>query len=394
MKKLWVLLLAFVLLFGILACQGTTTTTDEVTTATTSATATSTGAPTTTQGQTTVTTVTTEEPIVYGLPEPEQGFYMRDADIIQDNDMRLLVYTTNKTSGDEENVIAIRQGDYDSTNGYAYGEEHVIIEGSASGWDQYLGSASIVEGVFEMGGTTYDYLIAYSGTESINDTSFSIGLAVTNDPLGTWVKVGSSPVISYDSSVYGSSYTGYYAPSLVNLDKESIIRVFYTWADAYGHFSYFVDIDASDLDSLDPSGFAMVPNNGNLSSGEDVTMVPNGDFAYDAVNGYFYMIKDYSPSASQEPRVATRIELARIAENELYVAPNLNGWESLRVYDFEDTPGYLYERLYSGTIVSDSYGHLLDVDSIEIVYNTSDLAVDNPNYIYSQHLETFIYTSS
>lgn len=378
MKKLFIAFVSVMLLFGLTACNDTTTDTSVQTT-----------------GTTTANTTTSSDTVVYGLPTPATGFYMKDADVIQlEDSSRLLVYTTNSMSGEEENVIAISEGTYDSTNGYAYSAEHVIIQGSESGWDQYLGSASIVKGVFVYESTTYSYLIAYSGTTSISDKSYSIGFAVTNDPLGTWIKVGSAPVVEYDSTIYGSTYTGFYAPSLVNMNEEGIIRLFYTWGDAYGHFTYFVDIDASDLSAMDISGYAMVPNNGNLSSGEDVVMVPNGDFAYDETNEVFFMVKDYSPSASLAPKVAMRIELASIDESELYIAPNPNGWTSLRVYDFEDTPDYAYERVYSGTIVSNAYGHILSSSNIEIVYNVSDLEVDNQYYVFSQHLETFFYQTS
>ncbi|XFA99037.1 hypothetical protein ACAG96_00300 [Candidatus Izemoplasma sp. B36] len=402
-KKIFIFVLALFIFGGLAACGQTTT--EETTAAPTTEAPTTvegdtTAAPTTVQDTTVAPTTaaptteapTTEEPVVYGIPMPATGFYMTNADIIQLPDTsRILVYTTNIESGEEENVIAIREGALTVGEGYVYDDEAIVITGSEDGWDQYLGSASIVQGVFVYDSVTYSYLMAYAGTESINDNAFSIGFAVSNDPSGTWVKVGDAPIVEYDGTIYGETYSGYYAPSLVNLDQESIVRLFFTWGDAYGHFTYFVDIDASALDTIDMSGFAMVPNNGNLSSGDDVTMVPNGDFAYCATSGYFYMVKDYSPTASQEPKVATRIELAKIMENELYIAPNPNGWESIRVYDFEDTPDYAYERLYSGTIVTDEFGHLLSETAIEIVYNVSELEADNQYYLYSQHLETFLF---
>lgn len=327
---------------------------------------------------------------VVGIPSPKTGFYMRDAALIEEDDVRYLVYLTNEFSGEEDHVIAIRRGEK-SGDDYVYGDEKIIIKPSSAGWDKYLGSASIVKGDFEFNGTSYAYLIAYQATGNANNTSNSIGFAVANDPMGTWVKVGSEPIIEYDAVVYGESYVGYYAPSLINMNKESIIRVFFTWADAFGHFAYFVDINAANLNDLEMSGYAMAPNNGNLSSGDDVTMIPNADLAYDAVNGKFYMVKDYSPTPSQQPRVATRFELASIDELELYSAVPKNGWSSLRLYDMFDTPDAMYERLYSATIVKDAYGHLISASRIEMVYNVSDLAADNVNHVFSQHLVTMIF---
>ncbi|HAK05352.1 MAG TPA: hypothetical protein DCM23_01450 [Firmicutes bacterium] len=341
------------------------------------------------------TSTTSEEPIEYGLPVPATGHYMKDADVIEAEDGdRLLVYTTNAESGEEDNVIAIREGVYSTGNGYLYGEEHVIVTPSASGWDQYIGAPSITKGTFEYNSVDYAYLLAYHGTTSATEVSNSIGLAVTNDPLGTWFKVGSAPVLEYDADVYGESYMGFHAPSLINMSKTSMIRLFYTWADAYGHYSYFVDFDAMNLNSIDLSGYVMVPNNGNLTSGDPETMIPNGDFAYDGVNHDVFMVKDYSPAASQQPRVSTRIELAYIAEDELYTTDQGDGWVSLEVYIFVDTPEGLYERLYSGAIVSDEFGHMLATSPIEVIYNISELEADNPNFLFTQQLATITYTAS
>jgi hypothetical protein len=315
---------------------------------------------------------------------------MKDADIIQDGSVRVLVYTMNAQSGEEDNVIKATEGTL-HTEGYVYTESATILEPNDDGWDQFIGGPSIVKGEFNYSGVAYAYLMAYHGTDLSSENANSIGFAVSNDPLSGWIKVGTEPVLSYDRYVYGEAYAGFYAPSLVNLDKESIIRVFFTWADAFGHFSYFVDIDASNLNDMDISGYAMVPNNGNLSSGEDVTMIPNASLAYDGENHIFYMVKDYSPTPSRAPQVATKIEFAKIAEAELYTAEQLIGWQSLRLYDMFDTPDTMYERLYSGTLVKDAYGHILSDTMFEIIYNVSDLEADNVDYIFSQKLMTFIY---
>lgn len=329
--------------------------------------------------------------VTFGLPTPQTGYYMKDADLIQEeNGSRILVYVSNASSGEEDNVIQVSKGVLHD-EGYAYAESSTIIEPSNDGWDQYIGGPSIVKGEFNFNDTDYAYLMAYHGTDLTNENANSIGFAVSNDPETGWTKVSDTPVLSYDRDVYGEAYAGFYAPSLVNLDKESIVRVFFTWADAFGHFAYFVDIDASNLNQMNISGFAMAPNNGNLSTGEDVTMIPNASFAYDAENHIFYMVKDYSPTPSREPQVATRVEFAKIAEDELYTAQDIIGWQSLRVYDMFDTPEVLYERLYSATLVTDEFGHILSESSFEIIYNVSELEADNPDYIFSQKFLSFIF---
>ncbi len=337
--------------------------------------------------------------IVYGLPVAATGHYIKDADVLDDGNTRYLVYTTNEESGENDNVIAVRSGKLDAQKGWAYGDEKIVLRGSAGAWDANIGSASIVKGNFAYNGADYDWLMAYCATKQTNDTQQQIGLAVANDPCGTWTKVGNKPLIEFDADVYGSSAVGCYAPSLVNLNKASIVRVFYTYADMYGHFAQFVDIDAADAgvlftdaaaDNVDLiSGTVQLPTNGDISGGDAATMFPNADFAFDALNGKVYAVKDYSPSAATAPNYAEKIELTGIAEEEFYTVEALEGWKSVRVWDMMDTDDMAYERLYSAAIVSDAYGHIDAAQDFEIVYNVCDIAMDNADWMFSQNLKTF-----
>ena len=240
-----------------------------------------------------------------------------------------------------------------------------------------------------MGGETYNWLIAYCATNDAEDRAFQIGLAVARDPLGTWTKLG-APVITFDKAQYGATSMGCYAPSVVNYNKTSGIRIFYTYADAYGHFAYFWDANLADLGAISGQK-AMVPTNGNLSGGDAELMFPNADFAYDAANKKFVAVKDYSPSAGTTPKFADRIELAEIDENELYTIEIGTGWKSLQLWDTIDLDNGS-ERAYSACIVSDVYGHML-AGNVEIVYNICDTADVNPDYLYSQKLMTVTYVA-
>ena len=131
--------------------------------------------------------------IVYGLPVAATGHYIKDADVLDDGNTRYLVYTTNEESGENDNVIAVRSGKLDAQKGWAYGDEKIVLRGSAGAWDANIGSASIVKGNFAYNGADYDWLMAYCATKQTNDTQQQIGLAVANDPCGTWTKVGNKP---------------------------------------------------------------------------------------------------------------------------------------------------------------------------------------------------------
>jgi len=316
---------------------------------------------------------------VYGLPKAEDGFYMRDADVLQSGNTRYLVYTTNKTALQEDSVIAVRIGEL-TEKGWLYGEEHIILEASEEGWDQYLGSASLVKGEFALNGESYQYLLAYQGTTSENATSNQIGFAVSKEITGPYIKL-ENPVITYDAVVYGANMVGCYAPSLVNYNKASGIRLFYTLADAYGHFSYFADFDLSDLSTI-KAYKAMITNKGELQGGDAVTMFPNADFAYDAEQNRFYAVKDVSPSPSVKPSFADEFEVCYILEEELYTTDEGDGWQSVVYKDFFDLE---VNRAYSACIVSDEYGHMLT--NVEIIYNNCEVGND---YLFTQHFESFV----
>lgn len=319
---------------------------------------------------------------------PEALFYMRDADVIVDGDYRYLVYTTNKTDADTDNVIAIKKGEKVGSE-WIYGDANIAIEGG-EGWDKYIGSASIAKGVFSYKSESYNYVMAYSATDNSRDYANGIGLAVAKDPMGSWVKVGESAIIAHDSEQYGANVVGNYAPSVVNYNKQSGIRIYYTYADMYGHFGRFADADMSNLDNIDLTINMMLPTNGNLHGGDNETMFPNADWAYDATSGKFFIVKDYSPSAASVPSFADKFELAEIDEAELYTTDIGNGWKSLALKDYMDLTLGDYGRVYSACIVSDAYGHIIDANRIEIVYNVCESGSD---YRYTQHFLEYVYST-
>ena len=342
------------------------------------------------------TYVEPEPEVVIGIPAPAEGRYMRDADVIQDGDTRYVLYTTNATKGEEDNVFAIIKGQKNDDGDWVYGEEKIVLTaGGENAWDEYLGSASIIKGQFEMGDENYSWMLVYQGTDLAAGTANQIGLAVAKEADGTYVRVGTAPVITYDKA-YGPNMQGCYAPSAINYDKQSGVRVFYTYADAFGHFSFFWDADLSDLDNI-KGECAMGVNAGDLHSGDAALMFPNADMAYDAAANKFYAVKDYSPSAATAPSYAIAIELCAIDEAELYTTDLGYGWVSLGYWDYTDLLGLVseYERSYSACIVTDAYGHVLDTTEFEIVYNTcKSKAAAGEDYVFTQKFETYTATTA
>ena len=65
--------------------------------------------------------------------------------------------------------------------------------------------------------------MAYSGTDREDRTNAQIGFAVAETPTGEWTKVGTQPIVSFDSSEWDSVgltyYPGAIEPSLVSFDE-------------------------------------------------------------------------------------------------------------------------------------------------------------------------------
>ena len=321
---------------------------------------------------------------VTGIPAPAEGFYMRDPDVLQAGNKRYLLYTTNKTKAEDDAVLAIRVGELNEDLDWVYGDETIVVTPSTDGWDQYISSGSLVKGTFAYNEETYSYMIAYAATESDSNVCNEIGIAVSKEVTGPYVKVGTEALIKYDAEVYGANMVGNYAPSLLNYNKGSLIRIYYTYADAYGHFAYFFDADMSDLNHISGAK-AMITNEGNIQGGDAVTMFPNADFLYDAGNKMVICVKDYSPTPAFKPSVANEFEILHIAEAELYTTDKGEGWVSEEYYDYLDLDNG-YDRCYSCALVSDEYGHLAE-GVAEVVYTVCE---EGNNYLFTQKLMTWV----
>lgn len=331
--------------------------------------------------------------VTFGIVDPLAGYYNRDAEVFNESDTtRYIVYTKNTEKAEEVNKIVARKGTYKFNTDYVYGDEVTLVNPGET-WDQYIGSASVVKGAFNYNNESYSYLLAYCASNKLQAGSlvgYQIGFAVGKDMEHEFVKVGTEPIITFDTEIYGNM-TGCYSPSLVNYDKVSGIRLFYTYAYDYGHFVKYFDADLSNLNNINGVS-AFAPNYGDFESGDEKLMIPNADFAYDSENKRFYLVKDYSPSASTRPYFATKIELGYIAEDELYTTEIKEGFRSYRVYDFIDLD---VSRVYSASLVSDEYGHMRDLSKYELVYNVCKDADEDNNYIFSQKFNTingtFVY---
>ena len=282
-----------------------------------------------------------------------EGFLYEAPSVIKDGEEYIISYTTNKTAGNEDRVIAVRKGTF--TDGvFSFGEETVAVEPSEDGWDKYnLDNSDIVKGNFTYGGENYSYLMVYQANGIPAEKRMQIGAALSKDAI-TWVKVGNSPLLSYDHEALGDT-AGLCYPSVVNLNGNANLLLFYSRATALGTETRFVEINVADFASLETSGEIAIPSEGLPLDGNEWGITVNADFAFDFENSMIYLVKDGFPYATNNAKKATKIEFAKIALSDLY-AQHAAWTKVVSVLDGLDLGGYT--RIYSAEFVTDGYSRI------------------------------------
>ena len=287
-------------------------------------------------------------------------------------------YCSNEISGNVTDYVAYRKGTLQADGTWTFTEKELVLSPSASGWDsRHTCDPSVIKGSFTYGGTEYGYLMAYLGCSSSNNTDNEVGIAVANAPEGPWIKVGDEPVAKYiGSGEYVSGYWGYGQPSLVSVDGEGRVLLFYTKGLQSSTSVYVEYWDFSDLDNMQRLGGASVSQNG-LANGY---IFNNADFAYDAARGRLYCLAE-APCVSSDPSFITPAQILYYVdfgtEEEYPCATLFGGTYVWTKYGEVNEAATGYARNHNGAIVTDAYGRITDSMTVPVVYTVSILASQN-----------------
>ena len=319
----------------------------------------------------------------YLFPEYE-GFYYEEASVLEEENRVILSYTTNKTKNAEDSVIAVRTG-VKTENGYSFEEEaKIAIEGSSNGWDKYnVGGSDLVAGNFKYGTTEYKYLMAYHANSISSRKRLQVGLAVSND-LTTWTKVGDAPFVAYDYEIYGDT-DGVCNPSLVNVNGQGNVMLFYSYASSRITESRFVEAILSDLNAPVVSGSISVAHKGLPLDGLEWATVINADFAYNSENGEIYMVKDGMVFATQNAKKATLVQLARIPLADLYKQEAQ--WMQIASVMGLEAGGYT--RMHSAALVSNEYARIGEDVSIVFTSSVAAQGINDTSYLFKSGLHYY-----
>jgi hypothetical protein len=238
--------------------------------------------------------------------EPDkEGIYNYCPTVITEADgTRYIYYCTNKDSFAVIDYIGCRKGTPNADGSYTWSEETLVLAPSEAGkWDaHHTCDPSVIKGKFNYGGKDYSYLMAYLGCTSYDNQENKIGLAVSNSPMGPFTKVGSEPLVDFklDPSVTTFQW-GVGQPSLVSINKEGKVWLFYTRGDKNGTRVVMRECDFTSLDSPTVGDETALSKKGlkNLNGGDD--FMNNADFAYDPVTERIYVASDCHPNPADDP---------------------------------------------------------------------------------------------
>lgn len=221
---------------------------------------------------------------------------------------------------------------------YLNGEK--VLSTSDGAWDSaQVCDPSVVGGNFTFNGNNYTYLMAYLGCTTFDSTNNEIGFAVSND-LYNWTKVGK--IIS----CIGDGYWGVGQPSIMNINGDGNIYLFYTSGTAAKTTTYVAYLDCNDLSNIATLGTAEITN--------QYDFISNADFGYS--DGYLYMTCDTHPFGGNALNfISDKQTVYKAVWDKTFDGINTLSWEIETTIGNENT-GYL--KNHNACFSRDTYGNL------------------------------------
>lgn len=323
------------------------------------------------------------------------GYSDENPSVIQIGSIRYLYYTKNQSKYSSETGIAVRKGTFGGGK-WTYGEPKTCLGVSENGWDSaHVFGADVVKGNFGFNGSTYSYLMAYSGNSGKNNKkNASIGFAVSNEPDGEWIRTGSSPVVKFDSSEFDRTglleYDGAIEPSLISFDEKGKIWMFYSEYEAFKS-NYVLEMDVSDAGNVKIFNKKVLETSGISDLGITNPLLYGGDFVWDKESGEFIAVRECTVTVTVEPKVSDELQIVRCPDEVL--TDHKQEWTGREEFvdewwsaigskiDVDSTANYDadktgYSRLFSPCIVSDCYGRLLEYGKLDVMFTSKATSAD------------------
>ncbi len=311
------------------------------------------------------------------------GIYNYCPSVIELEDgTRYIYYCTNQTSYQVIDYVGCRKGTPNADGTYTWSAETVVFSPSENLWDSmHTCDPSVIKGSFTYGGTEYAYLMAYLGCTSTDNQENKVGLAVANSPEGPFVRVGTTPIVDFTKDPSTTVFQwGVGQPSLVSIDKEGKVWLFYTRGDKNGTRSVVRECDFSNLDAPVMGDEVTIATTNLVELDGDRDIINNADFAYDAKKDVFYSASDCHPNPSSEPNyIASHFRVTSFKGTDFAKA----SWKYLATVGPDDTS---YARNHNVGLVRDEYGHIPARGYLTVYYTVS---VEGSQSLWSYRLHDF-----
>ncbi len=309
------------------------------------------------------------------------GFNTKDASVFEDGETRYVVYASSESKNGKQVFAARKATKVD--NQWVYQEKHVVFKGSENGWDKNIFNPSILKGQFSYGGNNYQYLMAYNGNDNSDGVNNHIGIAVSNDVLSSWTRVGTTPIIQ-NPEIFEASY-GFGSPSLVSYNQQGRGYLFYAVGEREVSFTAVKTFDFSNLDNMIlEAGYTSLPITGLTDKVEGEAIILNAGFALSSDGTSIYMVRDRLPQSANRPNQTTEVEIDKAS---LGIITDLGqSWTAvdsitgLKTIDPNDEESLGWDQIYSGEFVTDPYGKLLSSSKCEVYYSTYNEESTSPSY--------------
>lgn len=157
---------------------------------------------------------------------------------------------------------------------------------------------SVITGDYQYNGKTYHCLMAYLGCSRTDNQHNQIGLAVSESLDGEWIKTDEiNPIITadFDPDLESIFQWGAGQPSLLSLDDNGTVAVFYTRNDNYATYTMCEVYDFSNLNAIKKITEFKLSNAGTADGNNNPEILSNTDFAYEPASQTLYMITDQHP---------------------------------------------------------------------------------------------------
>lgn len=319
--------------------------------------------------------------------------------MMEDSRTMHIWYCSNKVDYNVTDYVAYRKGTLHDDGKWTFTDKQFVLEPTSGTWDErHVCDPSVVKGIFNYNGETYNYMMAYLGCVTSDNTKNEVGVAFAKNPEGPYVKATEiNPIcdfykdynLSRTESSSSAQYKawGYGQPSLVSVDNAGKILLFFTNGNASGTGCTVRLLDMSNVNNIKilkqtnilPQGIT------NANGGSDC--INNADFAYDPELARLYCVKEDFPydSGSDTNWItsANTVFYLQLDKNSDDVFAPLFDPSSTRVWQkvgaiTEGLTGY--KRNHNCGIVTDEYGRLMSGAQLPIVYTMSDLASEHPGW--------------